>query len=361
MSASQSFHSTHLPSITNRQFFDYLCTLFNHANERPNDESLLYAPISYILTSLCYTARIGSQDGTCFASYPQNKIGAKKKTWRIPDFLVLALKPRPVTDGSDGAGGNKIGLDEGCTPVLNFGENGVLIWEIKPAPRDFIWSGPEMTTRSQTASAFIKHLRQIREQIRFARHIFHQRPVYALLSVGVWFILIKSPAESQDDGLPSFNLNFGTDDGNYICLYEPTPIFESDWSDFTPEFLLALQMPLESLDYDTEVGLAPVFVSSRRTVITETSPTGFKETLEEYLEQLTIDTKFARGEESDSTQPTSNDSPFVSGAQPSQASPAVTRSRPLSQARASMPENYPQILFGSHPVESDEEESESDS
>ncbi|EKM77510.1 hypothetical protein AGABI1DRAFT_130209 [Agaricus bisporus var. burnettii JB137-S8] len=349
VSMAEPFESVVLPSTTHGQFFDYLRPILNHAAKRSNDESLLYAAVNYILTSLSSTARRGPQNDTWLVSYPQKKIGAKK-TSQIPDFVVLALSPRPqpITDDSQDVG-QDFAEGKDSTTMLNFSENGVFIWEVKPAPLS-VWSGP---TPDELNTTFIKHLRQIRGQILSARQNYHQRPVYALLSVGVWFILIKSPGELQDRGLlSSFELGIGGAWKGFTCLFEPTPIFDQDWTDFTPEFLMALQMSLANLDYDTDAGFAPLFLASRRT-FTTVGPNNISpivaERVVEYIERLTIDISYAVGDESDSTQSTSTDSPFVSCAQPSQASPAATRSRRLRQAGAAGVSTS--IHFRSHPIE----------
>ncbi|KAH0826801.1 hypothetical protein J3R83DRAFT_5224 [Lanmaoa asiatica] len=146
---------------------------------------------------------------------------------------------------------------------------------------------------------------QISAQVVHAKAVFNQKPIYTLLSIDVWFVLLYFPGDPP-------SLRWSTDKYSqprldsvaYRKLYShivipPAPIVNEDRTAFSPEFLYALQLSVEDLT-DVTVTLHPFFRPPNGTaerISRQLEKQLFSARIEEEGQRAEIENKFALGEE----------------------------------------------------------------
>ncbi|KAA1470895.1 hypothetical protein DENSPDRAFT_79380 [Dentipellis sp. KUC8613] len=231
---------------SHKDFFIYVQSLLVHAfSHRPN-ESALYAVFGHIFTFFSFSASVKAKKkghhNFFLACMPQRDIVVSKSdqpnTRRIPDFIAmvthgLPLAPRP----------------SGFNPA-------VFLVEIKAGPyrKRARWYSQTGAARSgeRVRKAFVWHFPQVAEQARYARESYASKSrIFILLIIDVWFSMFQfvenppslpiPPVFPAEDPPASMHTVYAQ-----YCLVPQTPIFNNDWSSFTPKFLMALQTMCEA-------------------------------------------------------------------------------------------------------------------
>lgn len=102
------------------------------------------------------------------------------------------------------------------------------------------WFGNDMPDTSKFTLIFGSHIPQLLEQAQLAQSTLGTAPVYVILIFDVWFNyyvftrdILRMP--------PSEGVKRVKTDEKLRGFLHPQPIFNNDWSAFTPAFLLALE------------------------------------------------------------------------------------------------------------------------
>ena len=70
-----------------------------------------------------------------------------------------------------------------------------LIWEAKLSKLSYTWFDEEKYKGQSFSDEFIPHFHQISVQVDLAKAKLDSSPIYALLSVNIWFILFSFPGD----------------------------------------------------------------------------------------------------------------------------------------------------------------------
>ena len=194
--------------------------------------------ISFILTLFCTSARVTAAkfENLYLGSFPQKdlkKSGPGKK-FRIPDFTILVVQSTSSTEG-------------------NIKDMGPLIWEVKAGSEKTTWFGEGVPKQPTFYEHFFQHFPQVAVQVACAKAKFNQKPIYALLSIDIWFVLLHFPSNPPSvvwntgiKGKPQLRPAEFRNFYKYIVI-PPTRMFNEDCTAFSPAFLYALQLSVEDL------------------------------------------------------------------------------------------------------------------
>ncbi|KAF8551489.1 hypothetical protein OG21DRAFT_1605257 [Imleria badia] len=275
------------------EFFCHLESLFHYASVNIRNESSIYGALSFILTIFCASARVTAKKfkNLYLGTFPQKdlKLLNVKKAFQAPDFSIVVVQSNLGQQSTE----NEIG------------DMGALIWEVKTSPGDLSWFGKERSKPLNFHKYFFRHFHQIGAQVVFAKAKFNQKPIYALLSIDIWFILFYFPgappslqwstgkrAKSQLDHKAYLEFD------NHIVI-SPARMVNEDCTAFSPEFLYALQLSVEHLA-DVTVTPHPLFRPPEGTaelVSAQLKKQWLRAEFKEEIRHVEIDNKFALGEE----------------------------------------------------------------
>ena len=173
-----------------------------------------------------------------------------KKQFRTPDFSIVIVQSDLGSQSTE----NKIG------------DMGTSIWEVKTGPGDLTWFGKERSKPLDFRKHFFRHFHQIGAQVVFAKTKFNRKPIYALLSIDIWFILFYFPGDppslqwSTQAGKrvkPRLDRKSYLEFDNHMVI-SPAPMVNADCTAFSPEFLYALRLSVEHLT-DMTITPPPLF------------------------------------------------------------------------------------------------------
>ncbi|KAF8554111.1 hypothetical protein OG21DRAFT_1522639 [Imleria badia] len=232
-----------------QESFRYLRALLAYASNNARNESSLYGAVNFILTLFCASARVTATkfEDLYLGSFPQKdlKMSRLGRKFRAPDFTVLVVQSALSQQSTE----EKIE------------DMGPFIWEVKVSIEKLTWFGERRSKPLHLAEHCFKHFCQVVEQVTFAKAKFNQKPIYILLSIDIWFVLLHFPGDPPSLGWttkggrrkphlpPSEFYKFY----NYVAV-APARIFNEDCTAFSPEFLYALQLSVANL---TDVTVTP--------------------------------------------------------------------------------------------------------
>ena len=257
--------------------FHHIRALLDYASNDMGNESSIYGAASFILTLFCTSASVTA---TRFKSlylgcFPQKDLKKTKKeedpekdlkrsksdpkkskkdskeskrSFRAPDFTIIVVQS---------------GFDEQSTRET-FESIGPLIWEVKASQRALTWFGGERSKPPKPFQVFFRYFHQITAQVEYAKAKFNRRPIYVLLSIDIWFVLLHFPGETLSVGWTMRKEDkLRVDPADYFKFYEcmvvaPAPMVNEECTSFSPEFLYALQVAFEDLS-DVTVTPHPSF------------------------------------------------------------------------------------------------------
>ena len=235
-----------------QESFCHLRALMAYASNDATNESSLYGAVSFILTLFCASAKVTTTKfkNLCLGSFPQKVLRKSRsgKMFRASDFTILVVQSTFNRQSTEG----KI---NDMTP---------LIWEVKASPEMLTWFGERRSKERNLAEHFFQHIHQVVTQVTYAKAKFNKKPIYALLSIDVWFILLYFPGNPPSivwntgiNGKPQLRAAEFPNLYKYIVV-PPTRMFDEGCTAFSPAFLYALQLSVEDL-IDVSVTPHPFF------------------------------------------------------------------------------------------------------
>ena len=192
--------------------------------------------MSFLLTSFCSSTTVTNRQGEQLqlSSFPQKEL-KQGNSFLIPDFMALVIKYQK--------------FQRSPLRSKRIDHNGILIWEIK-TDGSFSWFEKELPAPSDLYNIFVDHLPQLSAQVAYAKQQFRSSPIYALLTVDVWFAFFHFPADSSTSFLDNQTM---IKDGRAVlgqkeyeelanfCIIAPTPMFDINIDAFHPDFLHVFQ------------------------------------------------------------------------------------------------------------------------
>ncbi|KAF8546050.1 hypothetical protein OG21DRAFT_1518379 [Imleria badia] len=276
-----------------QESFRHLRALLAYASNNAKNESSLYGAVNFILTLFCTSAKVTAtkSKNLYLGSFPQKDLKKSRpgKKFRAPDFTVLVVQSAFSQQSTE----EKIE------------DTGPLLWEVKASQEKLTWFG-ERRSELDLAVHFFKHFNQVVAQVVFAKAKFNQKPIYILLSIDIWFVLLHFPGDppslvwtmkggKSKTYLPPLEFYKFY---NYMAV-APTRIFNEDCTAFSPEFLYALQLSVANLT-DVTVTPHPSFRAPEGTaelISTKLEKYRSSAKFEEEGRRAEIENKFAMGEE----------------------------------------------------------------
>lgn len=258
--------------------FHHIRALLDYASNDTGNESSIYGAASFILTLFCTSASVTATrfKNLYLGCFPQKDLKKPKKeedskkdlkkskndlkkskknlkesrrSFRAPDFTVIVVQ-------SDFDGQSTQEKFENVSP---------LIWEVKASQGVALtWFGGERSKPPKPFEVFFQHFHQITAQVEYAKAKFNRRPIYVLLSVDIWFVLLHFPGETLSVGWTmSKEDKLRVDPADYFKFYECmvvalAPMVNEECTSFSPEFLYALQVAFDDLS-DVTVTPHPFF------------------------------------------------------------------------------------------------------
>jgi len=224
-----------------QESFRYLRSLLDYASNDTPNESSLYGAVSFILTLFCTSARVTATkfENLYLGSFPQKdlKKSRPRKKFRAPDFTILVVQS---TFGQQSTG-------------RTIEDTGPLIWEVKASSESLAWFGEGRSEKPDLVEKFFRHFCQIATQVVYAKKKFNHKPIHALLSIDIWFVLLYFPGNPPSvvwttgrTGKPQLHPSDYHKFYDYLIV-PPAPIVNEDCTAFSREFLYALQLSVEDL------------------------------------------------------------------------------------------------------------------
>ncbi|KAN0084009.1 hypothetical protein V8E55_007513 [Tylopilus felleus] len=271
--------------------FVHLRALLSYASNNAGNESSIYGTVSFILTLFCASARVTATKfkNLSLGSFPQKdlKQSTSNKKFRAPEFTVLVVQ-------------SAFGSLSAAQKIKDMGP---LIWEVKTGStlaERFPWFGEGSRMQPDHLEQFSKHFKQVAAQVVYAKAKFNRKPIYALISIDIWFILLHFPGDP-----PTVSRNSEEDDSAVHRMFEesivvpPARIVNEECTAFSPEFLYALHLSVKDLTGVTVIPHpsfhAPEGIAER--VSEQLKNQWVFEKLEGRRRHAEIDNKFALGEE----------------------------------------------------------------